>query len=791
MPRGFRGLVATLVAFLIIPFFQGFLSLPRDRALGAFSDTGNLPADLQEAIDYSVSRGYMEAGVDCRFRPGEPASRADLARALVCVFGYGNESPDPSITFPDLDRSHPAYRWANLAVKQGLMVARLDGRFVPDEPVLLEEVARGICRGLGLEEQAGNIREVFGSGYPDSGVLVLFMDLRLKYSGSRVWPGKEYPRGELAYTLWRLDRLESWRLGYVKSSFTAQRCVLPIMGDEQRRALGYAAERIGCPYVYGGERESEGGFDCSGLVYNVFYLRMGYPMKRVADDQARDEQYLHVTRDSLKPGDAIFFFGDEGGAVSSHINHAGIYLGNGLFIHSTGSNSGVSVDCLDTSGYWNGHFAWGRRIIGGPYHDRFDTWLLLFNPNSEAARVTVDYLRACDPPVTRSYQVPARSRYTVPVDSILSWDEVSMVVRSEKGVVAERAEYFNYQGWADGGHASTGCVPSPSGYFAEGYTGDGFHTWLLMANPDDRVAEVEVTFMREGKPPLLQRYTLAPRSRHTVFVNQVPGLGPEGVGIGYRSLNGVGIVAERAVYFRYKGRISGGHCSQAVTGPSQELFFAEGYTGDGFDTWILLANPNPEDARVTLSYLLPKGGVVKDDRVVPAFSRLTINAAEKVPGSSFGVRVASENGVGIVAERAMYFLYRGRKEGGHCSAAVPAAGERWYMAEGYTGGDFETWILLANPNPVEAGVEVRFHREDGQEVEKKLVLPPFSRETLEVKRIRGLESCSFAVTVSGTRPVFVERSMYFNYRGWSGGSNATALPAPANAFYFAEGYTGG
>ncbi|MEJ5187417.1 MAG: NlpC/P60 family protein, partial [Candidatus Geothermincolales bacterium] len=726
-----------------------------------------------------------------RFRPADPASRAECARALVCAFGYGSKSPDPSVAFTDLDKSHPAYRWANLAVSQGLMDARPDGSFAPGEPVLFEEVARGACRGLQLEEQARSVQGIFGPGYPHAGVLVLFMDLRLKYSGSRVWPGKPYPRGELAYTLWKLDGLDGWRVRYVKDTFTAKRCQVPAMGDEQRRALNYAAERIGCPYVYGGERESEGGFDCSGLVYNVFSLRMGYPMKRVADDQARDERYLKVTRDSLKPGDSVFFFGDEGGRITSYVNHAGIYLGNGLFIHSTGSNSGVSVDCLDTSGYWGSHFAWGRRIIGGPYLDRFDTWLLLFNPNPEPVDVAVDYLRPSDPPVSRSYQVPARSRYTVPVDSLLSWDEVSMVVRASEGVVAERAMYFNYQGWADGGHVSNGCTPSLAGHFAEGYTGEGFHTWLLLANPEERSAEVEVTYLREGKPPLSQRYVLAPRSRFTVFVNQVQGLGPESVGISYRSLNGVEVLAERAVYFRYKGKIRGGHCSQAVTEPSRELFFAEGYTGEGFDTWILLANPNPEDARVRLSYLLPGGGEVRDERTVPAFSRLTLNTAEKVPGSSFGVHLVSENGVGIVAERAMYFVYRGKKDGGHCSAAVPAAGGRWYMAEGYTGGDFETWILLANPNPEVAEVEVGFYREDGREIKRKLMLPPLCRETLEVKTLEGLESCSFAVTVSSSRPVFAERSVYFVYRGWTGGSNAQALPAASDTFYFAEGYTGG
>lgn len=781
----------TTAALSLLVSFQVFLGVLTSLALSSFSDTGNLPADLQEAVDHSVSRGYMEAEPDGRFRPGEAASRAECARALVSVFGHTGEVPDPSITFTDLSRDNPIYRWANLAVRHGLMQPRSDGRFCPGEPVLLEEVALGACRGLCLEEQVRNAQNLFGPGFAHAGALVVFMDLRLKHNGSRVWPGKQYPRAELAYTLWRLDRLEGWRIAYVKGTFTAGRCGLPPMGEEQRRAIDYAGERIGCPYVYGGERESEGGFDCSGLVYNVLCLRMGYPMNRVADDQARDERYLKVNRDSLRPGDVVFFFADSGGGVSGYVNHAGLYVGNGLFVHSTGSNSGVSVDCLDTSGYWGSHFAWGRRVIGGPYLDRFDTWLLMFNPHDKSVLVDVDFLRPSDSPVTRSYQIPPLSRYTVSVDSVLSWDEVSMVVRSQGGVVAERAEYFNYQGWADDGHVSTGGVPSLSGHFAEGYTGDGFHTWLLMANPEDRMAEVEVTYLREGKPPLVRQYSIPPRSRQTVFVNGVPGLSGESVGMSYRSLNGAKVVAERAVYFRYRDRIKGGHCSQAVTEPACELFFAEGYTGGGFDTWLLLANPNPEEAQVVVRYLLPGGGLVEDRRTVAAFSRLTLNAGEKVPGTSFGIQLVSENGVGIVAERAMYFLYRGKVDGGHCSPAVSSPSKEWYMAEGYTGGDFETWVLLANPNTEENPVEVVFYREDGSGVTRRLILAPYSRETLEVKRIDGLESCSFAVYAKGSLPFFAERSSYFNYRGWKGGSNAQAVPRPSESVYFAEGYTGG
>ncbi len=47
----------------------------------------------------------------------------------------------------------------------------------------------------------------------------------------------------------------------------------------------------------------------------------------------------------------------------TQIYHAGIYLGRGWFIHSTGSSAGVMLASLNTSTYWRDHFAWGRRVL--------------------------------------------------------------------------------------------------------------------------------------------------------------------------------------------------------------------------------------------------------------------------------------------------------------------------------------------------------------------------------------------------------------------------------------------
>lgn len=762
-------------------------------AQATFNDIADQPVEIQQAIEYVHQKGYMQGFGDGSFHPNEATTRLDCARGMVSVFGHAGESPDPSITFTDMAQSDPGYVWANLAVKYGYVDRCPDGSFAPSQAVVFERLVLGTSTGLGLTDTEKNINEMISGAPYYGGAMAIFMDLHLKYRYSGVWPGCAYPRGEMAYTLYKMDNLDSWRISYLEESFTPERCDLPAAADDQIRAVRFGFERLGCPYVYGGERESEGGFDCSGFVYNTLSIRMGYPMMRVADDQARDDRYLFVSREALQPGDAIFFYGEENANPSCYINHAGMYVGNGVFIHSTGSNAGVSFDCLDNSSYWGTHLAWGRRVVGGPYYDRFDTFLLLCNPSQRDIPVEVRFLRKADGPETSEYVLAPHSRYTIPVDLLYPWDEVSVEVKAPSpGVVAERAMYFDYQDWADGGHASVGTGEAyAEGFFAEGYTGPGFHTWLLLANPGDETAEVEVSYLLEGDEPVVRTYSVAPSSRYTVFLNEVEGLDPGNMGIKYRSLNGAKVAAERAVYFDYMGRIRGGHCSQAIDSSSTELYLSEGYTGGDFDTWILLANPGTEEAEVRITFLLQGGGTVVEGRTIPPLSRLTVNAAEVVGDQSFGVEITSLNGVGVVAERAMYFAYDGDRRGGHCSAAVDGPSTRSFLAEGYTGGAFDTWILLANPNEAATSVSVSFYREDGTVIPYQANLPGKSRFTLKANEVGGLEGCSFSLQVESDLPILAERSMYFFYKDRSGGSNCPALDAPDLYRYFAEGYTGG
>ena len=97
-------------------------------------------------------------------------------------------------------------------------------------------------------------------------------------------------------------------------------------------------------------------FDCSGFVYYVF-KNNGINIPRSSRTQSQSAN--HLKRDALKRGDILFFDTHE----RKHINHSGIYLGEGKFIHSSsGKAYGVTISELD-KGFYKDKFRWGVRKI--------------------------------------------------------------------------------------------------------------------------------------------------------------------------------------------------------------------------------------------------------------------------------------------------------------------------------------------------------------------------------------------------------------------------------------------
>jgi cell wall-associated NlpC family hydrolase len=113
-------------------------------------------------------------------------------------------------------------------------------------------------------------------------------------------------------------------------------------------AIYYAQQRIGTPYLWGGEgTAAQGGrFDCSGLT-QAAYHSVGIELPRVANDQWNAG--AHPARAELQPGDLVFFANDLSDPRSIH--HVGIYVGGGYMIDAPHTGAVIRFDKVDSADY--------------------------------------------------------------------------------------------------------------------------------------------------------------------------------------------------------------------------------------------------------------------------------------------------------------------------------------------------------------------------------------------------------------------------------------------------------
>lgn len=105
----------------------------------------------------------------------------------------------------------------------------------------------------------------------------------------------------------------------------------------------YAIGLVGTPYRYGGNTP-QSGFDCSGLIGHVYQTRAQVaPPRTVAKLNGWG---YPVAADKVRSGDLVIF------TQRGQVNHAGIYVGQGRFVHAPSTGGDVRLDYL-SSKYWS------------------------------------------------------------------------------------------------------------------------------------------------------------------------------------------------------------------------------------------------------------------------------------------------------------------------------------------------------------------------------------------------------------------------------------------------------
>ncbi len=113
--------------------------------------------------------------------------------------------------------------------------------------------------------------------------------------------------------------------------------------------ISLAKSKLGSPYVY--SKTGPNSFDCSGFVYYIFNENdISIPRTSIAQSKIGTK----INKNEIKKGDLVFF----DTSLKGQVNHSGIYLGDGKFIHaSSGKANGVTISDID--GWYKDKFKWG------------------------------------------------------------------------------------------------------------------------------------------------------------------------------------------------------------------------------------------------------------------------------------------------------------------------------------------------------------------------------------------------------------------------------------------------
>ena len=435
--------------------------------------------------------------------------------------------------------------------------------------------------------------------------------------------------------------------------------------------------------------------------------------------------------------------------------------GNKLYVGTYNDSGGAQVWKTVSPYYPTWYLAEGTTAWG------YDCYISIENPNASAVHAVITYMTASGPVSGGTVTLPATSQATVNPRTVLGGQDFSTKVECVEGttIAVDRTMTWTGAGQPVGeAHASIGVTdPALAWYLPEGSSAWGFECWLLIQNPNASDATCQVTYMVEGENPVVVTKTVPANSRKSYSMEA--DIGQKDASIMVTS--DVPVIPERAMY-RPKDVRREGHDSIGTTAPADSYYLAEGTTAWGFTTYVLVQNPSGAENEVSVTYMTSDGPVPHPQNPIkmPANSRKTIRVNDFLQGKDFSTRVTGTRP--IIAERAMY--WNGgpdSAEACHDSVGMAAPHKKFYLPDGQTGGGYETWTLIQNPNSTAVTVEITYMTPTGAgNVTKPETIPASSRSTFELGKHSGLSGRAAIMVTSKTagKNIMVERAMYWNSR---------------------------
>ena len=122
----------------------------------------DVDGDYENAINTLVALGVVTGYDDGTYRPERVVTRAEMAKLIVEILGYGDLVAGSASNFADT-QGHWADPWIALAAGRGLVIGTGDGNFTPDRTVSYDEAITMIVRALGYSD---NSNELAGMTWP-------------------------------------------------------------------------------------------------------------------------------------------------------------------------------------------------------------------------------------------------------------------------------------------------------------------------------------------------------------------------------------------------------------------------------------------------------------------------------------------------------------------------------------------------------------------------------------------------------------------------------------------------
>jgi len=226
----------------------------------------------------------------------------------------------------------------------------------------------------------------------------------------------------------------------------------------------------------------------------------------------------------------------------------------------------------------------------------------------------------------------------------------------------------------------------------EGCTWPGFEEWVLLQNTTNSQVGATVTFLTPQGPVEGPYIAMSPNQRQSIRVNDFVASNDVSTLV-FTDAKNQEIAVERTMYINTPDGRRGSHNATGTVWGDANWYLPEGCTLEGFDEWVLVMNPDPDNGvTVNVSFMSPNGLVGQVTESLAPGSRKTIHANTYTHDSiSTKVKITGSSGSDpmVMCERAMY-INTPDKYGATDSLGIESFWLDMPAGSGYSGSSMET-----------------------------------------------------------------------------------------------------